>query len=255
MTRGALAASGFARQEKDGIVWWESTDKSVDDKPTLVLVHGANDQAGTWFTVAATLARTHHVLVPDLPGHGESAPAEGPLPISLLLDGLRTAIGDASELTLVGNSLGGWLAILYTLEHPDRVKHLVLEAGGGLSIPLATDIVAHDRDEAVAILRAVHGPKYVAQEWVIDSLLARGVDSPMLRITETEEHVVDARLGEIDVPTTLIWGADDGVLPVSYAEVLRSGISGATLHVIEGAAHIPHLQQPERYLTCLTATF
>jgi pimeloyl-ACP methyl ester carboxylesterase len=221
----------------------------------VILVHGVNDQAGTWFTVAPTLALTHRVILPDLAGHGESEPTEGPLPISLLLEKLEVAIGDSRDLTLVGNSLGGWLAMLYTLKHGPRVKHLVLEAAGGLSIPFETPILAHDRDEAVTILRAVHGPSYEAQDWVIDSLLQRAVDSPMLRLTETEEHFVDARLQEIDVPTTMIWGADDGVLPLSYAEVLRSGIRGATLHVLEGAAHIPHLQRSERYLACLTATF
>lgn len=269
MTRHALEAAGFVRHEKNGIVWWESfrhheivrsrppNRLAQDDvnRDVLVLVHGANDQAGTWFPVAAALARTHPVIVPDLAGHGESAPFQGPIPIPLLLQGLHTAIGDASDITLVGNSLGGWLVMLYTLEHPDRVKNLVLEAAGGLSIPLATDIVAHDREEALVILRAVHGPNYVPQEWVIDSLLARAVDSPMLRITDGEHYILDARLRELQVPATLIWGADDGVLPLSYAEALRAGIRGATLHVIEGAAHIPHLQQPERTLACLMATF
>jgi len=267
MTRGALAAAGFVRQEKGGVVWFESPPHHPSPDPlptavrlrqgegTVVLVHGVNDQAGTWFTVAPTLALTHRVILPDLAGHGESEPKAGPIPISLLLEKLEVAIGDARDLTLVGNSLGGWLVMLFTLKHPDRVKHLVLEAAGGLSLPFATQILARDRDEALAILRAVHGPQYEAPDWVIDSLLQRAVDSPMLRLTGAEENFVDSRLQEIDVPTTMIWGADDGVLPLSYAEVLRSGIRGATLHVLEGAAHIPHLQQTERYLACLTATF
>lgn len=254
MARGALLATGFVRHEKDGIVWFEGGPKDAS-APTIVFVHGVNDHAGTWFTVAPALAPTHRVILPDLPGHGESAPKDAPLPLPLLLDKLDVAIGDARDFTLVGNSLGGWLAMLYTLKHPDRVKHLVLEAAGGLSLPFETPIVAHDREEAVTILRAVHGPKYVAEDWVIDSLLQRAVDSPMLRLTEVEPYFVDGRLGEIHVPTTLIWGANDGVLPVKYAEVLRSGIAGAKLHVLEGAAHIPHLQAPEPYLACLMATF
>jgi len=60
-------------------------------------------------------------------------------------------------------------------------------------------------------------------------------------------------VGELRVPTHIIWGADDGVVPVAYAEELRRGIPGAQLHVLEGAAHIPHLQQPQRFLECLTA--
>lgn len=75
----------------------------------------------------------------------------------------------------------------------------------------------------------------------------------MLRVTEIAEHYVDARLGELQVPTHIVCGADDGVIPVAYAEELQRGIRGSRLHVIEGAAHIPHLQQPQRFLECLTS--
>ena len=113
--------------------------------------------------------------------------------------------------------------------------------------------MAWNRDEALHILRAVHGPKFVPPEWVIEALLQRATDSPMLRLTETLEHDIEPRLGEIDVPATLIWGADDGVVPLSYGKDLQKAIPGARLEVLEGAAHIPHMQQPERFLACLTA--
>jgi pimeloyl-ACP methyl ester carboxylesterase len=248
MTRAALAAAGLARRESEGMVWWESPPH--DD--TVVLLHGVNDQAGTWFTVAPALAERFRVIVPDLPGHGESAPSEGPLAISLFVDRVA-AILPAEPFTLVGNSLGGWIAMLYTLRHPGRVRTLILEASGGIDRPFAVPLLATNREEAEVILRAVHGPRYAAPEWVIEALLARAQDSPLLRVTELEAHYMDARLAELRVPTHIIWGADDGVVPVAYAEELRRGIPGAQLHVLEGAAHIPHLQQPQRFLECLTA--
>jgi pimeloyl-ACP methyl ester carboxylesterase len=221
--------------------------------PTIVLIHGANDQAGSWFTVAPALAQTHRVILPDLAGHGESAPKEGPIPLSLIIERLGTVIGDAQNITLVGNSLGGWIAMLYALKHPTQVARLVLESSGGLSRPLAVPLVAHTREEAVPILRAVHGPDYQPPEWVIDALVQRASGSPMLRLTELVEHNIEPRLGEIRQPATLIWGADDGVLPLTYAKALQQAIPNASLNVIEGAAHIPHMQQPERFLQCLTA--
>ncbi len=251
MTRAALAASGFVRHENDGLVWFES---APDDNPTLVLVHGANDQAGTWFTVAPALARSYRVIIPDLPGHGDSEPRSGPIPISLIVSQLEAILADERGLTLVGNSLGGWVVLLYALRNPERVSRLFLEASGGLSRPLSSPLVAHDREEAMVVLRAVHGPAFQPQEWVIDALLQRATDSPMLRLTEVQEHAIEGRLGEIEIPATLIWGADDGVLPLSYAEALQQAIPGSELKVIEGAAHIPHMQQPERFLACLTAT-
>ena len=251
MTRAALVASGFVRLEVGGNVWFESP---ASDKPTLVLVHGANDQAGTWFTVAPALARSYRVIIPDLPGHGDSEPRSGPIPISRIVEQLEAILADEQDLTLVGNSLGGWLVLLYTLRNPSKVSRLFLESSGGLTRPLSSPLVAHDRDEALTILRAVHGPNVKPQEWVIEALLERAADSPMLRLTEVEEHVVEPRLGEITAPATLVWGADDGVLPLSYAEALQQAIPGSSLKIIEGAAHIPHMQQPERFLACLTAT-
>ena len=269
MTRSMLEASGFVRHELDGTVWFESApsgppgsqpgDGGRAESPslqreTLVLVHGANDQAGTWFTVAPTLARTYRVLIPDLPGHGDSAPVSGPIPISLILERLEAILANERDLTLVGNSLGGWVVLLYALRNPSKVSRLFLESSGGLTRPLSSPLVAHDRDEAMTILRAVHGPNVQPKEWVVEALLQRAADSPMLRLTELQEHLIEHRLGEIHAPATLVWGSDDGVLPLSYAAALQQAIPGSRLKVIEGAAHIPHMQQPERFLACLTAT-
>lgn len=252
MTRGVLAASGLVRHEDGGTVWFEG---GPDDGPLLVLVHGVNDHAGSWFTVVPSLVRSHHLVIPDLAGHGESEPHSGPLPMSLLLASLEKVIGERRDLTLVGNSLGGWIAMLYALKHPSRVRHLVLEASGGLDRPFASPVIANSRDEALAIIRAVHGPAFRPPEWSVDALLERAAGSPLVRVTGSEALHVDARLGELTMPTTLIWGANDGVLPITYAEALRDGIPNATLHVVDGAAHIPHMQQPERFLQCLISTF
>lgn len=252
MTRGVLAATGFTRHEADGTTYF--TSGPADDPSPVVLVHGANDHAGTWFMVAPALARTRRVILPDLAGHGESEPKTGPIPIGLIVDRLDAVIGNERNITLVGNSLGGWISLLYTTRHQERVGRLFLEDSGGLNRPLAVSLAAHNREEAIPILKAVHGPAYEAPEWVIEALIERSVDSPMRRFTELLENDVEPRLGEIHVPTTLIWGADDGVIPMSYAEALQAAIPNAELKVIEGAAHIPHLHQPERFLQCLTAT-
>jgi pimeloyl-ACP methyl ester carboxylesterase len=250
MTRGMLGAAGFVRQEREGRVWWTG---GSDTTSTIVLIHGANDHAGTWFAVAPALAQRHRVIIPDLAGHGESAPFAGPIPISIVLSQLEAIDGD--DLTLTGNSFGGWMALLFALRNPRRVRNLVLENSGGLSRPLGVPLVARTREEALPILRAVHGPRYEPPEWVIDALVQRSTDSPMLRLTEAAEHEVETRLEEIRVPTTLIWGADDGVLPLAYAEDLQRAIPGATLRLIEGAAHVPHMQQPARFLECLNTIF
>ena len=243
--RGALTAAGLERRELDGTVYFTG-----GSGPAMVLAHGANDHAGTWASVVPLLSQ-YRLIVPDLPGHGESAPASGPIPIPMIVDRLHAVI-DAPRFTLVGNSMGAWIALLYTLQHPERVERLALESGGGLMRPLGVPLTASNRDEAMVILRAVHGPNAALPDWAVDALLRRATDAPMLRLTE--QQFVDGRLGEVKVPTTVIWGADDGVVPRSYVEALRDGIAGARLEIIEGAAHIPHAQQPARFVSCLTAT-
>ena len=243
------AALGLEKRRLDGSVYFTG-----GAGPTIVLLHGANDQAGTWASVVPLLSK-YRLIIPDLAGHGDSAPASGPIPIPLIVERLHALIDaecGAPQAILVGNSMGAWIALLYTLAHPERVDRLLLESGGGLARPLAVPLIATNRDDAMVLLRAVHGPNAVLPDWAVDALLRRATDAPMLRLTDLQ--FVDGRLGEIRVPTTIVWGADDGVIPRSYMEALRDGIAGARLEIIEGAAHIPHTQQPARFVSCLTAT-
>lgn len=254
-TRATLTAAGLERCELDGIVYWSGGGSAS----TLVLIHGANDHAGTWCLAAQRLIRTHHLIVPDLPGHGESEPRSGPIHMRDMVESIGKLLDHegAARATLAGNSMGAWIAILYTLAHPERVDRLVLESGGGLSVPLGVPLVATEREAAMTILRAVHGPDAPIPEWAVDALLARSKDSPMLRLVPLEMYgsLVDKRLGEITAPTTIVWGAHDGVVTRQYVDQLHAGIRGSSLCVIDDAAHIPHMQQPERFVACLPATF
>jgi pimeloyl-ACP methyl ester carboxylesterase len=255
-SRAELVRAGLQRMELDGTVYF----RGAANGPALMLLHGVNDQAGTWAPVVPALAAQTRLLVPDLPGHGDSAPAEGPIAMSMMLERLHAIVEceGITRLVLAGNSMGGWLSILYALAHPDRVQALVLEDSSGMPWALSVPLIANSREDAVTMYRAVNGPHAEVPEWAIDSLLKRAAGSPMLRVmmSNVVPHLVsDAQLGSLRAPTTLVWGKDDGVLPTAYAEALQKKIPGARLEVIAGAAHIPHRQQPERFVECLTATF
>lgn len=254
--RAVLTASGLERRELDGTVYFVVVPETP--KTTYVLVHGVNDQAGTWAAVAPKLAREHRVIALDLPGHGESGPKEGPLPMTLMLERLHAVIEKeaSGKIVLAGSSMGAWIGILYTLAHPDRVERLVLESGGGLARPPGVPLFAETREDAIRILKAVHGPKAPTPDWAIDALLKHKDTAPAKRVLAASlmPFFVETKLANLKVPTTILWGADDGVVNRDYVDFLQKHIEGSKLTVIEGAAHIPHVQQPERYLQCLTAT-
>ena len=262
-TRAGLLQAGLERVEREGSVYFRSPQEGAavppSRRPVLVLLHGVNDQAGTWAPVAASLAARCRLIVPDLAGHGESAPKSGPLPLPLILDRLHTIIVNETSgpVALLGNSMGGWVAMLYTFAHPECASRLVLEDASGMAWVITVPLFPQTKEQAVLALHAVNGPKSDTPDWAIETMLSRSTVAPMTRVAETGvlEFLVDARLGEIKVPVTLIWGADDGLLPVTYAEVLQKRIAGSTLCVIEGAAHIPHRQQPEKFLACLNTIF
>ena len=251
--RSRLTDAGLTQRTLDGMVYWTGGA----GERALCLVHGVNDHAGTWSWVAPALMASYRLIIPDLPGHGESEPKSGALHIGDFVKRLAAVLEaeNANDVTLIGNSLGAWIAILYTFAHAGRVSRLVLEAGGGLAMPLGVPLTASNRADAVTILRAVHGPAAQLPEWAIDALIARSMDSPMLRLVpgEMAAQLVDHRLSEIRVPTTIVWGANDGVVTRAYIDRLQGGIAGAELCIIDDAAHIPHAQQPERFVECLQA--
>ena len=253
-TRRSLTRSGLVRKTLGTTVYWAS---AASDRPVLVLLHGANEQAGTWASVVPLLSE-FRLIIPDLAGHGDSAPATGPIGMGEMIDSIRSVIDHEAagrKVILAGNSLGGWLSMLYAFEHSDRVERLVLENASGMAWRLSVPLFPTTREEAAAVMRAVHGPNADTSEATLDALLARK-NTAMSRIALPDAlgHLVDARLGELKMPISLIWGRHDGLLPVAYAEALHAKLAGSTLTIIEDAAHIPHRQSPQKFAQCLKTT-
>lgn len=257
MTRRGLARAGMARRtiDVDGnrAVYFAGGNGGR----TIVLVHGVNDQAGSWVSVIPALMKDSRVIAIDLPGHGESAPASGPLPMLLLVNALQAAIDHESPETpvvLVGNSMGGWVSMLYAADHPARVSRLVLEDASGMSWDMShVPLFPRNREEALKLLRLVHGPDTPIADYLVDAMLKDAAKMPQARVLQAGVifAVVDARLHDITMPVTLIWGTNDGLLPIAYAEALRKHLPGSTLHIIDKAAHIPHRQAPAEFTRLL----
>jgi pimeloyl-ACP methyl ester carboxylesterase len=254
MTRHGLERAGMARCtiDVDGnrVVYFAGASGAR----TIVLIHGVNDQAGTWVAVVPALMKDSRVIAIDLPGHGDSAPATGPLPMPLMVKAVATIIDRESPdapVMLAGNSMGGWVSMLYAADHPARVAHLVLEDASGMAWDMShVNLFPKTRDESIKVLRLVHGPDTPIADYLVDAMLKNATKMPQARVLEAGllPFLIDPRLKDLTMPVTLIWGAHDGLLPVVYAETLHKRIAGSTLHIIDNAAHIPHRQAPKEFV-------
>lgn len=258
MSRSALAATGAVKQEIEApsgrLVYW-----TAGSGPTVVLLHGTNDQAGLWWQVVRDLSKRYRFVIPDMPGHGQSDPADGPLDLGMMLEAVETLAKQESPeepFVLVGNSMGGWVALLYALDHPERLSRLVLESAGGISLDPDFEppaLVPRTREEARIAFDAAIGPDGLVPDSVLDDFVRRAPSSEAARMLEAgyEAYILDDRIGDVRVPTTLIWGDADGVLPLSFGRRMEEMIPGSVLHAIPGCGHITHNECAKAFVAFL----
>lgn len=217
---------------------------------TVVLVHGSGSHAGDWHGVVPALRRHYRVLVFDLPGHGESGASEGPLPVSDLaasLGALLDARGMDRPVVLVGNSLGGWVSLLYASSHPERVERVIGVSSSGIYAPLQVPLAPKDREQARLLVAAIRGPYMEApSDAELDALVQRVSTGPGTRLVAglKAEDFLETKAAEIKVPVELIWGEEDGVLPPAYGQKLASLLPNARLHPLPRCGHMPQLHCP-----------
>ena len=254
LRRSALRRAGFRKTKLTTtvgkqIVWHGGAG------PLLVLLHGAGDQAGTWYKVVPELKRHFQLLIPDLAGHGESDPAAGVLSLGTLLTALEQVL-DATlwrdaPLVLIGNSLGAWMAMLYTHKCPQRVTRVILIDGGPIKAVSEIGIMPKDREEARRALDAVLDPSTPRRpNFVLDDLVRVSNTGPISRLLAAGEedmskYLLDNKLASFQLPVDLIWGASDRLVPLDYAKKLQSQLPHCTLTVIERCGHGPQLERPQ----------
>lgn len=271
--RRALDKAGFQKVEL-GSGGERLTAFVAGNGPPLLFLHGTGDQAGTWADVARDFTGSFRVVVVDLPGHGDSDPQNGDLPMATVMAGserLLAAVTTAASAAagpagllgpptgverqpaiVVGNSLGAWLATLLAARHPEQVARLVLVNGGPLFEPGGPSLVPKDRAEAgklMALLRDPESPPLPG--YVLDDVVRRAGRGPIGRLTKDVPgliaHLLDeAALAKIETPTELLWGASDQLMKPSYAERLLVAMPAARLTLIERCGHLPQVECPRQ---------
>lgn len=254
LTRGGLEKSSVETTLGRQVFWQGGSG------PTLVFLHGAGDNAGTWAQVAPRFTHDYRVLVLDLPGHGDSALNNGSVSIGAELQGLEEVLEKKANgpVILVGNSMGAFVAMLYADKHPLKVAHLILVNGGaarqdfeGLSLTPA------NREEARTLFNAMRDPSSPPTPgFVLDDFVRRTRKGPLGQLManrkEFDSHYfLGGHLSDVSVPVDLLWGESDRLVPVEYADRMLKELPNARLTRIPKCGHVPQVECPQTFLQAL----
>jgi pimeloyl-ACP methyl ester carboxylesterase len=248
---------------------------------TLLLIHGMAGSSATWRAVIPELAKRYRVVAPDLLGHGESAKPRGDYSLGAFAAWLRDLLDELgiSRATVIGQSLGGGVAMQFAYQHRDYCQRLVLISSGGLGPDLNWILRILSAPGAEFVLPVVAPQPVLNLGNKLGSWLASaGIQSPRAgemwsaycslsdrptrqAFLRTLRSVVDYRgqavsaLGKIHVsyglPTLLIWGDQDRIIPVSHGYVAHEAVPGSRLEVLAGVGHFPHIESPRAVVDIL----
>lgn len=222
--------------------------------PPIVLLHGLLGDVTNWSaTIGALNTQGYRVLVPVLPVYDLPSNQSN-------MQGLVTYVRGFVEtlllapIVLAGNSLGGHLAILYTLSFPDNVAALILSGSSGIYEVETGTTTFRRRDRNFIRERAAltfYDPEHVTDELVEKSYNLANDNNRALRILKlarsSQAETVTDQLSQINVPTQLIWGRDDRITPPDVAEAFRRRLPCAELHFIDQCGHAPMLERPDTF--------
>ena len=250
--------------------------------PVVVLIHGMAGSSRTWLDVMRLLARDYTVIAPDLLGHGESAKPMGDYSLGAYASGLRDLLVGTlgiERATVVGQSLGGGVAMQLAYQHPELCERLVLVGSGGLGREVSWMLRALTLPGAEYVMPVLF-PRFVRTggEKVVAFFRDHGVRAPHIAemwsayasLTETENRHAFVRTmrAVIDpggqtvcakdrlylaaaVPTLIAWGDRDDIIPVQHAYDAHALLPDSQLEIFEGAGHFLHVEHPARFAEVL----
>lgn len=233
-----------------------------DASPPLVFLHGLGGSQATWMTLLADLVDRYRVAAFDLPGHGQSDKPD-PAAADYSVAGLTTTVIQGIEalglepVVLVGHSLGGAIAMRIALERPEIVRGLVLVDSAGVGDEINPELLDRveaepTKDEARRLLELFfENKRWVLERGVEEMYRARsspGADAAMRAAADAsfsrdgQRIGLADRMGDISLPTLVVWGERDRVIPATQAGTAASTIPGAWLEIIEGVGHVPQVE-------------
>ena len=257
--------------------------RRLGEGPVLLLVHGITSSSASWLPVMRELAATGHtVIAPDLPGHGASERHRGDHSLgahaSILRD-LLQVLG-LPRVTVVGHSLGGGVAMVFSYQFPERVERMALVSSGGLGREVSPLIRAATLPGAEQVIRWATVPPVLRAVSAVGAAFGRLGLQPGADLAEMAGGVASLGDGERraafvrtarsiasfrgqrvsaadrlyladEVPVLLVWGEEDPIIPVAHGHAAHAALNDSRLEVFADAGHFPMLDDPARFVALL----
>ncbi len=250
--------------------------------PVVLLLHGITQSAASWRRVIPLLAERFEVIAPDLLGHGESAKPVGDYSMGAYASAVRDlfVLLRRRSATVVGHSLGGGIAMQFAYQFPERTERLVLVSSGGLGRDVHPIIRAATLPGAGLVLPVLSvaplrhavefagqvlsrfgyeaGPDAVESWRGFTSLADVGARRAFILTLRTSVSPHGQRVLATDrlylaegLPTMIVWGGRDPIIPVAHGIAAAQAIAGCRLELLADAGHFPQLSHPERVVEVL----
>ncbi len=249
-------------------------DQGRRDGPAIILLHGSNASLHTWEPLVERLGGDYRIVTLDLPGHGLT----GAIPsrdysASAMIDAVDVVAArlELDRFILGGNSMGGWVAWRYALEHPARVEALLLLDAAGM--PLRKGEKAPESNVGFRILEYPFGrwlatritPRLLVeqslrgsvekQDIVDDAMIDRywellrfpgNREATVIRARTDREPELAARVGEVGAPTLILFGDQDRLINPTAAQTFGERIAGSEIVLLAGIGHLPMEEAPDK---------
>ena len=259
----ALSAAAFSQAlpDKSVIVFGAKinyVETGDATKPTVIFLHGLGGSVANWQMNTAAFAQNYRVIAIDQVGFGKSDKPTLKYRVATFVDFLDKFMSELKieKASLVGNSMGGWVAAMMAIKYPNRVEKIVLaDAAGIVPASFSNEQIYQlnnsTRDEIRSNMKLIFAnPLLQNNEALVDTFMTArvtagdgGTINSIIDSIKRKEDFLNDRLGEIKKPTLIIWGKQDGLLPIADATTFNKGIVGSELVLFDQCGHVPQFEK------------
>ena len=231
---------------------------------TIIMLHGFGGSKDNWLWFAKYFTPNYRVIIPDLPGFGESSkPQDAKYNIMSQVERLNLFVKELNltKFHIVGNSMGGNIAGNYAADFPEMVNTLALFDSVGVNAPIKNeysllwekgihplivkDVKDYDRFLEFVWKKPPQMPSFIKQYLAKQAVAAGSLNNKIGNDVWTDGLILESKLNKITVPTLIVWGDSDKIIHISSVQIFKKNIKNSQSAIIKECGHVPMMEKPQ----------